>query len=60
MCTDLDIPMAIFAPQIAASIRTQIEEYAPVAEIQLPENSDLNVIVNPLPLISQTKLPRHL
>ena len=46
MCTDLDIPISIFAPQIAASIRTQIEEYAPVAEIQLPENSDLNVIVN--------------
>ncbi|CCJ30692.1 unnamed protein product, partial [Pneumocystis jirovecii] len=46
MCADLDIPASIFAPQISSAIRTQIEEYAPVAEISLPENNDLRVIVN--------------
>ncbi len=46
MCTDLDIPSAVFAPHISNSIRTQIEEYAPVAEIELPEGHELRVIVN--------------
>ncbi|KAK7203539.1 hypothetical protein BZA70DRAFT_296884 [Myxozyma melibiosi] len=44
MCTDLDIPVHTYAPQIANAIRTQIEEYAPVATINLPPGIQ-NVIV---------------
>ncbi|KAK9459798.1 uncharacterized protein V1516DRAFT_627626 [Lipomyces oligophaga] len=45
MCTDLDIPTHIYAPQIANAIKTQIEEYAPVASIDLPPGIQ-NVIVH--------------
>src|SRR5947207_16026774 len=55
MCLDLDIPPQVFAPQISTAIRTQIEEYAPVAEIQIPEETELRVIVN-----IQLHLAKHL
>jgi chromatin structure-remodeling complex subunit SFH1 len=55
MCLDLDIPPQVFAPQISSAIRTQIEEYAPVAEIQIPEETDMRVIVN-----IQVHLAKHL
>ncbi|KAK9379359.1 uncharacterized protein V2V93DRAFT_373609 [Kockiozyma suomiensis] len=44
MCGDLDIPAHTYAPQIANAIKTQIEEYAPVATINLPPGIQ-NVIV---------------
>ncbi|KAK9447609.1 uncharacterized protein V1518DRAFT_421447 [Limtongia smithiae] len=44
MCIDLDIPPNVYGPQIAQAIRTQIEEYAPVATIDLPPGIQ-NVIV---------------
>jgi chromatin structure-remodeling complex subunit SFH1 len=55
MCLDLDIPPQIYAPQISSAIRTQIEEYAPVAEIQIPEETELRVKVN-----IQLHLAKHL
>jgi chromatin structure-remodeling complex subunit SFH1 len=55
MCLDLDIPPHVFAPQISTAIRTQIEEYAPVAEIQIPEETEMRVIVN-----IQLHLAKHL
>jgi len=55
MCLDLDIPPQVFASQISAAIRTQIEEYAPVAEIQIPEETEMRVIVN-----IQLHLAKHL
>jgi chromatin structure-remodeling complex subunit SFH1 len=55
MCLDLDIPPQVFAPQISTAIRTQIEEYAPVAEIQIPEETEIRVIVN-----IQLHLAKHL
>lgn len=55
MCLDLDIPPQVFAPQISTAIRTQIEEYAPVAEIQIPEETELRVVVN-----IQLHLAKHL
>ena len=45
LCQDLDIP-STYHTQISQSIRSQIEEYAPVAEIQLPKDTDFRVIVN--------------
>ncbi|KAK9467276.1 hypothetical protein V1512DRAFT_260834 [Lipomyces arxii] len=45
MCSDLDIPQHPYAPQISNAIKTQIEEYAPVATIDLPAGIQ-NVIVN--------------
>ncbi|KAK9360903.1 hypothetical protein V1504DRAFT_129742 [Lipomyces starkeyi] len=45
MCQDLDIPLQTYAPQISQAIKTQIEEYAPVATIDLPTGIQ-NVIVN--------------
>lgn len=55
MCLDLDIPPQVFAPQISSAIRTQIEEYAPVAEIQIPEETDMRVKVD-----IQLHLAKHL
>lgn len=55
MCLDLDIPPQVFAPQISSAIRTQIEEYAPVAEIQIPEETEMRVVVN-----IQLHLAKHL
>jgi chromatin structure-remodeling complex subunit SFH1 len=55
MCLDLDIPPQVYAPQISSAIRTQIEEYAPVAEIQIPEETEMRVIVN-----LQLHLAKHL
>jgi chromatin structure-remodeling complex subunit SFH1 len=55
MCLDLDIPPQVFAPQISSAIRTQIEEYAPVAEIQIPEETEMRVIVS-----IQLHLAKHL
>lgn len=55
MCLDLDIPPQVFAPQISTAIRTQIEEYAPVAEIQIPEETEMRVVVN-----IQLHLAKHL
>ena len=55
MCLDLDIPPQVFAPQISSAIRTQIEEYAPVAEIQIPEETEMRVIVS-----LQLHLAKHL
>ena len=55
MCLDLDIPPQVFASQISTAIRTQIEEYAPVAEIQIPEETEMRVIVN-----IQLHLAKHL
>ncbi|KAK9456023.1 hypothetical protein V1511DRAFT_496318 [Dipodascopsis uninucleata] len=45
MCADLDISPHTYAPQISQAIRTQIEEYAPVATIDLPPGIQ-NVVVN--------------
>ncbi|KAK9471762.1 uncharacterized protein V1510DRAFT_418947 [Dipodascopsis tothii] len=56
MCTDLDIPSQVYVSQIAHSIRTQLEEYAPVATLELPaEAGGIHVIV---PL--SVHLARHL
>src|SRR5579871_1739895 len=55
MCMDLDIPPQVFASQISTAIRTQIEEYAPVAEIQIPEETEMRVVVN-----IQLHLAKHL
>jgi chromatin structure-remodeling complex subunit SFH1 len=55
MCLDLDIPPQAFAHHISTAIRTQIEEYAPVAEIQIPEETELRVVVN-----IQLHLAKHL
>jgi len=55
MCLDLDIPPQVFASQISTAIRTQIEEYAPVAEIQIPEETEMRVVVN-----VQLHLAKHL
>src|SRR2546423_3151475 len=55
MCMDLDIPPQVFASQISTAIRTQIEEYAPVAEIQIPEETEMRVVVN-----IQLHLGKHL
>ncbi|ODQ49737.1 SNF5-domain-containing protein [Saitoella complicata NRRL Y-17804] len=46
LCADLSIPPAIFASQISTQIRTQIEEYAPLASINLPPEADLRAIVD--------------
>src|SRR5690606_195702 len=40
MVADLQLP-PFFANQIAASIRTQLEEYAPVAAVDLPEGETI-------------------
>src|SRR5271163_2269770 len=55
MCLDLDIPPQVFASQISSAIRTQIEEYAPVAEIQIPEETEMRVVVS-----LQLHLAKHL
>jgi chromatin structure-remodeling complex subunit SFH1 len=55
MCLDLDIPPQVFAPQISTAIRTQIEEYAPVAELQIPEDTEIRVVVG-----IQLHLGKHL
>lgn len=55
MCLDLDIPPQVFAPQISTAIRTQIEEYAPVAEIQIPEETEMRVVLD-----IQLHLAKHL
>jgi len=55
MCLDLDIAPHVFAHHISTAIRTQIEEYAPVAEIQIPEETELRVVVN-----IQLHLAKHL
>lgn len=55
MCLDLDIPPQVFAPQISSAIRTQIEEYAPVAEIQIPEETEMRVVID-----IQLHLAKHL
>ncbi|EPX72043.1 RSC complex subunit Sfh1 [Schizosaccharomyces octosporus yFS286] len=46
LCTDLDIPVNSFGPQISSSIRTQIEEYAPVAEVPMPQGQEMMVVFN--------------
>lgn len=55
MCLDLDIPPQVFAATISSAIRTQIEEYAPVAEIQIPEETEMRVLVS-----LQLHLAKHL
>ncbi|EEB09039.2 RSC complex subunit Sfh1 [Schizosaccharomyces japonicus yFS275] len=46
LCTDLDLPVNTFVPQISSIIRTQIEEYAPVAEVTMPKEHEMLVVFN--------------
>lgn len=56
-CEDLNIPLAPYQEQIASSIKTQVEEFASVAEIPIVSeeqeqeyaDADLRVIVNVRP-----------
>ncbi|KAF8454208.1 hypothetical protein BGX38DRAFT_1089855 [Terfezia claveryi] len=45
MCMDLDLPLNPFSAQIAAAIRNQVEEYASVAVVPLPEGAEFRTIV---------------
>lgn len=44
LCDDLDLPTAKFVPEIAQSIRNQIAEFEPVAEVQVPNEGSRVVI----------------
>ncbi|KAG0235223.1 Chromatin structure remodeling complex protein sfh1 [Actinomortierella wolfii] len=44
LCDDLDLNLAKFVPEIAASIRNQIAEFEPIAEVQVPEEGSRTVI----------------
>lgn len=44
LCDDLDLNSAKFVPEIAQSIRSQIAEFEPVAEVQVP-NEGSRVII---------------
>ncbi|KAG0200077.1 Chromatin structure remodeling complex protein sfh1 [Mortierella sp. GBA30] len=44
LCDDLDISPAKFVPEIAQSIRNQIAEFEPVAEVQVPNEGSRVVI----------------
>ncbi|KAF9365109.1 Chromatin structure remodeling complex protein sfh1 [Mortierella sp. NVP85] len=44
LCDDLDLSTAKFVPEIAQSIRTQIAEFEPVAEVQVPHEGSRVVI----------------
>ncbi|KAF8461886.1 hypothetical protein BDZ91DRAFT_735992 [Kalaharituber pfeilii] len=46
MCMDLDLPPHPFSAQIAAAIRTQVEEYAAVATMPLPPGAEFRTIIN--------------
>jgi hypothetical protein len=44
LCDDLDLSPAKFVPEIAQSIRNQIAEFEPVAEVQVPNEGSRVVI----------------
>lgn len=44
LCDDLDLSTAKFVPEIAQSIRSQIAEFEPVAEVQVPQEGSRVVI----------------
>jgi len=44
LCDDLDLNLAKFVPEIATSIRNQIAEFEPVAEVQVPNEGSRCVI----------------
>ncbi|KAG0345798.1 Chromatin structure remodeling complex protein sfh1 [Podila humilis] len=44
LCDDLDLNLIKFVPEIAASIRNQIAEFEPVAEVQVPSEGSRCVI----------------
>ncbi|KAK3835368.1 MAG: putative SWI/SNF-related matrix-associated actin-dependent regulator of chromatin subfamily B member 1, partial [Linnemannia elongata] len=44
LCDDLDLSTAKFVPEIAQSIRNQIAEFEPVAEVQVPNEGSRVVI----------------
>ncbi|KAI5805432.1 hypothetical protein DFH27DRAFT_370806 [Peziza echinospora] len=45
MCLDLELPPHPFSAQIAANIRQQVEEYAPVAAMPLPPETEFRTII---------------
>lgn len=47
LCDDLDLNLAKFVPEIATSIRNQIAEFEPVAEVQVPNEGSRCVIQVP-------------
>jgi len=44
LCEDLDLNMAKYVPDIVASIRSQIAEFEPIAEVQVPSEGARAVI----------------
>ncbi|CAN6655230.1 chromatin structure-remodeling complex subunit Sfh1p [Trichomonascus vanleenenianus] len=44
-CQDMDLPIG-YSTNIASAIKHQVQEYSEFAKVQLPEELDLNVIVN--------------
>lgn len=53
LCDDLDLSTAKFVPEIAQSIRSQIAEFEPVAEVQVPtEGSRVVIQVNETEMVS--------
>ncbi|KAL2313854.1 Chromatin structure-remodeling complex subunit sfh1 [Schizosaccharomyces pombe] len=46
LCADLDLSTNVYGTQISSSIRAQIEEYAPVAEVPMPKGQEMLVVFN--------------
>lgn len=44
LCDDLDLNQAKFVPEIAQSLRNQIAEFEPVAEVQVPTEGSRVII----------------
>lgn len=44
LCEDLDLNQAKFVPEIAQSLRNQIAEFEPIAEVQVPTEGSRVVI----------------
>jgi hypothetical protein len=44
LCEDLDLSISKYAPEIVASIRSQIAEFEPIAEVQVPSEGARAVI----------------
>lgn len=47
LCEDLDLNVAKFVPEIAQSLRNQIAEFEPIAEVQVPHEGSRVVIQVP-------------
>ncbi|ODV58181.1 Sfh1p [Ascoidea rubescens DSM 1968] len=45
-CQDLELPQNAYQPQISSSIKSQIDEYNQLASINLPNDIDIQFIIN--------------